>query len=157
MLKMSVNDLYAAYRKFHPVMSDFDLRVRINSDAIVLMGQELADEYRKVNPNTFRYLFDWKSPVLGGTLGATHGVELPFEWGTFETMRTFVGDHPPQELADAFQRAVISFARTGNPGWKPWVSPGGELMRFDTISSAGPDPFAEKARFWKAAFSDLAV
>ena len=157
MLKMSVDDLYAGYRKFHPGMADFDLRVRINSDAIVLMGQELADEYRKVNPKTYRYLFDWKSPAMGGALGAMHGVEISFEWGTFDTMRMFVADNPPQALADAFQKAVVSFARTGNPGWKPWSGPGGEIMRFDTVSTVGPDPFAEKAKFWKRAFPNMDV
>ena len=157
MLKMSVDDLYAAYRKFHPGMSDFDLRVRINSDAIVLMGQDLAEEYRNVNPRTYRYLFDWQSPVMGGALGATHGMELSFEWGTFDTMRNFVGDSPPQALADRIQKAFVDFARTGKPGWKPWSGPGGELMRFDTVSTVGPDPFAEKAKFWKAAFPRVAT
>ena len=68
-------------------------------------------------PNTYNYMFVWKSPVFDGKLGACHALELPFVFGSLNLplMDGFVGKNPNKELSEKMMSAWISFARTGNP------------------------------------------
>jgi para-nitrobenzyl esterase len=72
----------------------------------------------------YMYLFARPSPALGGTLGACHGVEIPYVFGNIEDAAAFVGDDPDtRELADGIQAAWIAFARGGAPDTEalgPW-------------------------------------
>ena len=63
------------------------------------------------------YLFTWRTPVFGGTLGATHALEIPFVWDMVRdpAWSFLVGSEPPTHLADAMQDAWLAFARTGDP------------------------------------------
>jgi para-nitrobenzyl esterase len=68
--------------------------------------------------NTYLYQFDWPSPALGGWLGATHAVEIPFVFDNFDLRTTtkFVGGGPD---AVALSHQIMSlwghFARHGAP------------------------------------------
>jgi para-nitrobenzyl esterase len=67
-----------------------------------------------------RYEFGWRSPAFGGRLGACHGLELPFVFGTLDAASgpdALAGEDPPRELAAEMQAAWTAFARTGDPGW----------------------------------------
>ncbi len=69
-----------------------------------------------------RYEFGWRSPSFGGRLGACHGLELPFVFGTLDTASgpdTLLGEDPPAELAAELLAAWTAFARSGDPGWAP--------------------------------------
>jgi para-nitrobenzyl esterase len=72
---------------------------------------------------TWVYDFDWRSPALGGELGAAHAVELPF---VFDTLRAasgpkgLLGPDPPQALADSIHAVWVKFAATGEAPWPPY-------------------------------------
>jgi para-nitrobenzyl esterase len=71
------------------------------------------------------YEFGWRSPAFGGRLGACHGLELPFVFGTLDTATgpaALVGEDPPAELSREMLAAWTAFARTGDPGWSTDVA-----------------------------------
>jgi para-nitrobenzyl esterase len=71
----------------------------------------------------FVYEFDWRSPALGGALGAAHAVELPFVFDSLACAsgeRGLLGVAPPQTLADSMHRLWIDFAATGSAPWPPY-------------------------------------
>ncbi|MBV9920425.1 MAG: carboxylesterase/lipase family protein, partial [Pseudonocardia sp.] len=75
---------------------------------------------------TYAYDFAWRSPSLGGRLGACHGVELPFVFDTLAAASgpgALVGEDPPQTLADRMRDAWVAFASSGDPGWPEGPTP----------------------------------
>ncbi|MGV9362945.1 carboxylesterase/lipase family protein [Amycolatopsis sp. NPDC003731] len=73
---------------------------------------------------TFRYEFEWGSPLLEGRLGACHGLELPFVFGALDALsgpRGLLGENPPHELAAELNGAWLRFATTGSPGWAEYT------------------------------------
>jgi para-nitrobenzyl esterase len=81
-------------------------------------AMRLAELSSVHQPRTFAYLFTWRSPFAGGTLGACHALELPFVFGTLghPLLRGFTGSGPEAAaLAERIQDAWIAFARSGDP------------------------------------------
>jgi para-nitrobenzyl esterase len=78
----------------------------------------LATASYKYQPRTFAYLFTWESPFFGGIFGSSHGLEIPFVFGTVENevIGRFSGSGPrASELSEAMQEGWLAFARTGDP------------------------------------------
>jgi para-nitrobenzyl esterase len=75
--------------------------------------------------NTYGYLFNEPSPVLGGKLGAYHASELPYVFGsaTKKTIKDFCSKEA-QKISNFFQVSWTQFAKTG--------SPSSDLMFWDT-------------------------
>jgi para-nitrobenzyl esterase len=75
--------------------------------------------------NTYGYLFNEPSPVLGGKLGAYHASELPYVFGsaTKKTIKDFCSKEA-QKISNFFQVSWTQFAKTG--------SPSSDLMYWDT-------------------------
>ncbi|HEC40266.1 MAG: Para-nitrobenzyl esterase [Candidatus Lokiarchaeum sp. GC14_75] len=77
-----------------------------------------AELQSKFQPNTYMYLFNWKSPMFGGRFGACHALEVAFVFGRLPD-KDF-GLHPSKNketetLSNNMMNAWISFARKGNP------------------------------------------
>jgi len=84
------------------------------------------------------YLFEWQSPVNDGSLGAAHGMELPFMFNNIAMARTLTGGgEEAYALADKISSAWISFVKTGNPNheglpeWPAYTADNGATMIFD--------------------------
>jgi len=84
------------------------------------------------------YLFEWQSPVNDGSLGACHGMELPFMFNNIALARPMTGGgEAAYALADKISSAWISFVKTGNPNcrelpkWEPYQPSKGATMIFD--------------------------
>jgi len=84
------------------------------------------------------YLFEWQSPVNDGTLGAAHGMELPFMFNNIAMARTMTGGGADAyELADKISSAWIAFVKTGDPNnpdlpeWPAYTPDEGATMIFD--------------------------
>ena len=81
----------------------------------------------------YGYRFDWRSPLLGGVLGACHALELGFVFGTYNEKRAglFFGSGAKADaLSAAMMDSWIAFARSGDPSTTaPWP-------RYDTAKRA---------------------
>jgi para-nitrobenzyl esterase len=64
------------------------------------------------------------TPLAAAAIGPTHGMELPFVFGTFGSL-ALLPTGTDLELSDSMQGAWSSFARYGTPslpsGWSPWL------------------------------------
>lgn len=99
-------------------------------------ARRFAEEHRG---RTHVYEFDWRSPAFGGTLGACHGVELPFIFDTLACTtgpQGLTGESPPQALADRAHRLWTSFAKDGRLPWAPFDR---ETRQVYSLLDARPD------------------
>jgi para-nitrobenzyl esterase len=98
------------------------------------------------------YLFEWPTPILDGRLGACHGLEIPFVWGTSDVNPMAGGGDPV--LTDQMNRAWLSFARgegpqhDGIPEWPTYDAGRRATMRFGTDTHVDNDPYAEEREVW---------
>lgn len=99
-----------------------DTLVRVFNE-LVFHGpaRRLAAAHAGAGPgSTHGYEFAWRSPACGGRLGACHGLELPFVFGTLACGTGpdgLLGADPPQAVSDTLVTAWTDVARTGDPGW----------------------------------------
>ena len=114
----------------------------------VVPAWQIADAHADAGGATFAYVFDWKSPMLDGALGACHALDIPFTFGTQAMASEFAGSGPEADaLADCVMDAWIAFARNGDPStealrWPAYDSEGRAQMML------GPDVRVEHA--WRA-------
>jgi len=133
--------------------------VTLQSDRIFhYPATRLADAQSEHQPNTYTYLFEWRLPLLGRALGACHGLEIPFVFGSLRegVMRAgLIADRTAGPLSDSMQQAWSSFARTGQPkmsSLSEW--PAFERQKRYTVSlgagrSVLRDPHEGAREFWE--------
>jgi para-nitrobenzyl esterase len=114
-----VRGLVAAYRKAREkrgeAITPAEILSAIQTDLMFRMpALELVEAQRDNKQLVYSYLFTWKSPVMGGALGACHALEIGFVFGKYDAM--FCGTGPDADkLARCMQDAWLAFARTGDP------------------------------------------
>lgn len=107
---------------------------------------------------SYAYLFTWTSPMAGGMLGACHGLDVPFVFGslTHPDIARFTGEGPAAEaLADHVQEAWLAFARDGDPSVpaQPWPRYDGErrpTMVLGPERFVEDDPLSGERQFWES-------
>jgi para-nitrobenzyl esterase len=81
-----------------------------------------------------------------------HSLEIPFVFDTLDAdlplLGQFLGENPPQELADAMHRAWVSFATDGDTGWPAYDLGRRATMRFDTVCQVVDDPRRRERELW---------
>lgn len=141
----------SGYRAAHPTATAGELFSEIQTDWYWrIPAVRLADAHAaNARISTYMYEFAWRSPQLGGRLGAAHGVEIPFIFDTLGPgAEALVGPTPPQSLADAMHRAWVAFAVNGDCGWPTYDPVHRSTMRFDTPSAVVDDPLAVRLALW---------
>ena len=133
--------------------------VTLQSDRIFhYPATRLADAQSVHQPNTYSYLFEWRLPLLGKALGACHGLEIPFVFGTLRAgvMRAgLVADRTIGPLSDSMQRAWSSFARSGKPElgddseWPAYEHQQSYTMSLGTGRNVLRDPHEAAREFWE--------
>ncbi|MCX5232267.1 carboxylesterase/lipase family protein [Streptomyces sp. NBC_00233] len=123
------------------------LRIPLNTlaDARLRTGGRAGTDARA---GTYLYEFGWRSPVLG--LGACHALELGFVFDTLDLpeTRALTGPDAPRDLAAAMHAAWVSFAATGDPGWRRW-DPARPVMTFGPgLPSLVEAPREAERRAW---------
>lgn len=116
----------------------------------------LAEAQSAHEPRTFVYRFDWPTALLGGRLGACHGIEMPFVFDIFDAspISMLAGPDAPASLAKAMQSAWVAFARTGDPGvdvlpdWSRYDGSRRATMVFDAESEVVDDPGSAERELW---------
>ncbi len=146
----------ALYREEQPDATLADLECAVLTDVVFRVpASDLADAQSAHAP-VFQYRWDWASPVLGGMIGASHAIEIPFVFDLVEDQRlhVFVGPEAPKPLARAVHESWVAFATTGVPSadglpeWPRVTADRRPVMRFDTTSGVLEDPQAATLRFW---------
>jgi para-nitrobenzyl esterase len=107
----------------------------------------------------FMYRFD--RPAANPALGACHGVDIPFAFGTTEVdgWADFLGDPPGAERLSATIRSLWSaFARTGAPTaagveWPPFDPAVRATLVLGDDVAVVPDPDAAVRRLWAESIS----
>jgi para-nitrobenzyl esterase len=142
----------AAYRAARPAGSPGELLSDVLTDWFFRVPAIRVSEARAVagTGRSWQYEFAWRSPQLGGRLGACHAIEVPFAFDTLadESGVALLGDRPPQQLADEVHGAWVAFAATGDPGWAPYEPGRRHVMRFDESSAVVEDPDAGRRAVW---------
>ncbi|HXZ84743.1 MAG TPA: carboxylesterase family protein [Myxococcota bacterium] len=109
---------------------------------------QLLDSYAARSRTSYAYSFAWAPPLVGGRIGACHGIELPFVFGAIlePWMRPWLGmAGGARKLAHRVQEAWIAFAKTGHPGhaglpyWPAYDTEKRQAMRLARGCRVEPD------------------
>lgn len=155
---VAVPGLVAAYEKARQERGDsdapFELLAAILSDAMFrLPAIEFLEVQRDHGQPAYSYLFTWKSPAMGGALGACHALEVAFVFGNYDPV--FNGGGPEADkLSRCMQEAWINFARTGEPSGKEigkWPVYGKErrTMLLGKDCKVAVAPYEAERRAWE--------
>lgn len=135
-----------------------DVSAEIMTDRVFWVpAMILLEAQRAHDARTYGYLFDWKSPLMGGAMGACHAVELGFVWGTYDKNGggTFFGEGAEADALSEFtQDAWIRFAHTGHPGggsgpaWPSYDSERRATMVFSSSPEVVMDPADAIRTLW---------
>lgn len=127
---------------FVDILSDYTFR---------MPALHIAENLVKNGNKVWHYNFAWHSPAFGGKLGAAHFVDVPFTFNTIDSdeAKTFVGDEPPQQLAQVMHQNWVRFAKTGKVSWSEYELTHRATMKFDTESAQVDDPEHDVRMLWK--------
>jgi para-nitrobenzyl esterase len=131
-------------------------------DAIFAMPSLfLADLLSRNGSKVFVYRFDWQ---VDQRLGAQHAADLPFLFGTLDTIASerLVGRagaeaeaEQREELSRRFRKAVHEFAATGSPEiagapWQAYDTAQRMTLLIDQTTRQTSDPLAQRRSWWTA-------
>ncbi|HEU5383114.1 MAG TPA: carboxylesterase/lipase family protein [Ktedonobacteraceae bacterium] len=142
----------AIYRAAWPDASPGDLCTAMITDWFFrIPAMRLAETGVAHDTATYMYEFAWRTPQLGGRLGACHALELAFVFDNLHqnANKGLVGPAGPQAIATAMHSAWVAFATTGNPGWPRYDLVRRATMLFDTTSQVVGDPHAAERVLWE--------
>ncbi|MGN7201984.1 carboxylesterase/lipase family protein [Arthrobacter sp. SAFR-044] len=129
-----------------------DTVYRQPSNRLLAARQEAA---RNGAGKTFAYLFTWRSPAMGGKLGACHALDIPFVFRHLDAPEAafLTRGMAPQSLSDAMSGAWAAFAATGNPAsagldW-PGFGAARSTMVLDDNARVEEDPRGEIREFFE--------
>ncbi|QBI52825.1 carboxylesterase/lipase family protein [Streptomonospora litoralis] len=129
-----------------------DALAELGTDAVFRIPAYRALEARAAAPGagrTFGYEFAWRSPRMGGRLGACHGLEIPFVFDNLGDGRNLAGPQAPQRIADDMHAAWLRFAAEGDAGWPEWDPRRRPFLRFDAPEAVlAEDPGEATRRLW---------
>ncbi len=106
---------------------------------------------------TWAYLFEWSPPLIGARLGACHGLDLPFVFGTLRRplLRPFgMVTRGAHQLSRRMQRAWTEFARSGCPAhdefpeWPSYTLERRSTLAFGVEYTLRDDPHERARAFW---------
>jgi para-nitrobenzyl esterase len=130
-----------------------DIFGSINTDMMFRIPTlQLVETQRDLGIPAYNYLFTYKSPAMGGTLGAMHGLDNPLLFGSLDP--EFTGNSPEvEDLAHKMQDSCTAFAWNGDPSCKAigkWPVYGKDRMTmiFDINTGVKAAPYEAERRAW---------
>ena len=134
--------------------SPFEMTSAILSDAMFRASAlKMVDGHQKRGLPVYSYLFTWKSPSLGGLMGACHALEIGFVFGTHDP--EFCGQGSDANgLSTAMQDGWLSFARTGDPSCRslgnwPVYGEKRQTMLLGSECRVVDAPYEEERKAWE--------
>jgi len=152
------DDVIEVYRHANPHATPSDLFFLIwTDDPTTVFSNNIAERRAALGKApTYRYRFDWETPVLGGRLKSPHTVEMPFVFDNTQVAPGLTGGASPEavSLAARVSEAWIAFASRGDPnskksGLPPWPAYDSErraTMLFSNESKIVDDPSSEQRK-----------
>jgi para-nitrobenzyl esterase len=154
-------DAYHTYRAARPAAAPADLITALTTDfTFRIPAVRLAEAQLAAGGRAYHYLFTWRSRALGGRLGATHALEIPFAFDTLTKagVGAFIGPGPlPQDLADRMHAAWTAFIHTGDPScdalpaWPAYDLVRRPVMELGDTCRVLDDPGSAERKLWEAA------
>jgi para-nitrobenzyl esterase len=146
-------DVYRKSRERRLPSSNADLQQAIATDhRFRIPVLRFAEAHAGRGLPTFVYLFCWDGSVVQA---ATHGLEIPFVFGTHDLpeVRGFAGDGLEAAwLASEMMDSWGSFLRCGDPArrldWRPYTLERRETMLFDRHSELVAAPYEDERAAW---------
>lgn len=144
------------YEAEHPGASGKDLMTAIMTDVVFRVpAYEMADAHSS-HGRVWMYRFEWAGTAMGGMMGATHGIEIPFVFDNLAlpNLAALLGKDSPEDVAEVVHRCWTAFGRDGQPGsvggaeWMPYTAEEPECMGFNTDSGPRGDPLALTRAVW---------
>jgi para-nitrobenzyl esterase len=138
----------AEYRRIFPSAQPFEVAGLIGAD-LFRRGTVLQSELKAAQNGApvYSYWFGWKTPVLDGRPLAYHCQDLAFWFDNIDLSLQATGGGPEaRTLADQMSKALVAFARTGDPNhsgiptWAPFTEANRAMMIWDTTSEVKVDP-----------------
>ena len=151
--------LIELYKKDYPGKSPSELYLLASSDRSSRMTTITVAErkFQQGKAPVYMYLFAWRTPALGGKLGAPHTVEIPFVFDNTDIPKAMTTGSPEEKaLAAKTGEAWIQFARSGNPNhkglphWPAYATKDRATMVFDNTCRMVNDPGSEERKFWQS-------
>lgn len=150
------SDALETYRDEHPDAAPSQIEAAVLTDLVFREPASRLADAQAVHAPVYQYLFDWRSPAMGGMLGAAHAMEIPFVFDRVDDPRLaiLVGTDAPRELASRIHAAWIAFASDGVPradGLDPWPTVTADrrpVMVFGEPSQVVEDPLPKTLAFW---------
>ncbi|MEA3119423.1 MAG: para-nitrobenzyl esterase [Paraburkholderia sp.] len=114
----AARELFDAYRTSLPAALPSEVLAQISTDYMFRRNtfEIAARQAARANAPVYAYVFDWRTPVMGGVLHTPHTSEVPFVFGTAATAAGLVGtgeDIAP--LTRQMMSTWAAFAHSGNP------------------------------------------
>jgi para-nitrobenzyl esterase len=138
--------LVAALRAAYPHYDQTHLAAAVGTTTGMWKGSITLAERKAAQhaAPVWMYMLTWETPVSRGRLRCPHALEIPLVFDNVEKARNFVGrGEEPQAVADQMSAAWLAFARTGDPGWRPYDPERRTTMIFDLESGTIDDPLSE--------------
>jgi len=154
--KDRATEVVAAYRKAYPDVPPYLVQARILTDARFGRGALLQAERKAAQGGApvYLYLWEWKSPGMGGKFGAVHGVDVGLAFHNSAGEITGGGTAEGKLMADRLASAWVAFARTGDPNnpqipkWPAYDAATKPTMIFDVDTRVVEDPKKDLRGFW---------
>ncbi|MFE3461748.1 carboxylesterase/lipase family protein [Nocardiopsis aegyptia] len=153
-------DALARYRRALPGADPRDLYCAIMGDALFAQYTvALAEAHAAAGGRAHFFRFGFRSPAMGGRLGACHALDLPFAFGNLDTdFGRFLLDGPPEPahrgLSGRMVAAWRDFAASGDPGWPAVTREATAVKVWDTVDELHATDESPLRDLWaKAAFS----
>ena len=143
----------ATYRRSRPDLPPPRLMLAMTTDQMFrIPAIRLAEAHAGNGGRNWSYLFSWPSRAMGGRLGATHALEIPFTFNNLHQpgIDAFLGKGgpDPQPLADVMHDAWIAFVKHGDPGWSPYDTERRSVMEFGEKVDLREDPYGPERELW---------
>ena len=149
-----VDEVLRTYAAGRPGADSLDLALAVASDAMFgIPGVRLAEAKAARGDRVWMQELAWPTPVLGGSLGACHALDLPFLFDDL-AYPSFLGDAPPQAVADDLHGACVRFIADGDPNggrlpqWPGYDERTRAVMTYDLEPTLLADPRRDERLAW---------